>query len=560
MPKKLLSKKVWKDAVGAKSKPKRLHLKADKDGLFNCPVSQCDSDFYQTIRGCRNMFTSATAGITFLTKKVEDVFPKLAVLRKGIQKSKRSRTTNIPMFKRDCNFDKLFKQWLCSPVGGLKSYTQSSQISCRVLKFFKFCCQDCSADWEIPVKVIDYCIGSISLLSNFIELLKEEWQVGFAGTIGYMNSISHVLDFRRMDDISLNQAFTASEIYIERVKKTLAKKMRCEWNVLLSVEHLSTIGCWASLQEMQKVVPYHADRFAQILINSSSSKHKPPSHDLSFCSAFLTVVFFLLVKATRPMTFQYLTVTMFKSIDSDGVIDQTKFKTQEKYGFDTLIFSDQVQHIVNGYISCIRPHLNPVCDFILVTKNGTQLDRLGEIFGRLVYQAIGKYINPTRYRQIIETESVEKLTVEEQQILSLDQKHTSFVAKIHYQKLKSRNIATKGKQLMEKLSTSFSQDLEQDSEEIPPAEGISNLTIEQVSNQNGKATESINNAVTEIKQSPNMRRKKVSFSQLEDKFLKLGIQKYGNSWSKILTDPEFKFDSSRKSATLCRRAQICKFF
>ena len=148
---------------------------------------------------------------------------------------------------------------------------------------------------------------------------------------------------------------------------------------------------------------------------------------------------------------------MLKNIDSDGVIDQTKFKTQEKYGFDTLIFSGQVQHIVNGYISCIRPHLNPVCDFILVTKNGTQLDSLGEIFGRLVYQAIGKYINPTRYRQIIETESVEKLTVEEQQILSLDQKQTSFITKIHYQKLKLRNISTKGKQLMEKLSTSFSR-------------------------------------------------------------------------------------------------------
>ena len=80
-------------------------------------------------------------------------------------------------------------------MGGLKSYTQSSQMSCRVLKFSKFCCQDCSADWEILVKVIDYCIGSISLLSNFIEFLKEEWHVGFVGTIGYMNSILHVLDF-----------------------------------------------------------------------------------------------------------------------------------------------------------------------------------------------------------------------------------------------------------------------------------------------------------------------------------------------------------------------------
>ena len=92
--------------------------------------------------------------------------------------------------------------------------------------------------------------------------------------------------------------------------------MRCEWNVLLSVEHLSTIGCWASLPEMQKVVPYHADRFAQILINSSSSKHKPPSHDLSFLFGLSNRGIFLASKSNQTDDF-----SMFKNIDSDGVID-----------------------------------------------------------------------------------------------------------------------------------------------------------------------------------------------------------------------------------------------
>ena len=40
----------------------------------------------------------------------------------------------------------------------------------------------------------------------------------------------------------------------------------------------------------------------------------------------------------------------------------------------------------------------------------------------LVYQAIKKHINPTRYRQIVETESSDKLTLEEQEIISEDQK------------------------------------------------------------------------------------------------------------------------------------------
>ena len=43
------------------------------------------------------------------------------------------------------------------------------------------------------------------------------------------------------------------------------------------------------------------------------------------------------------------------------------------------------------------------------------------------FLAIEKYVNPTRYRQIIETEKDEKLTVEEQVSLSEDQKKLSYL-------------------------------------------------------------------------------------------------------------------------------------
>ena len=72
------------------------------------------------------------------------------------------------------------------------------------------------------------------------------------------------------------------------------------------------------------------------------------------------------------------------------------------------------------------------------------------IFDRVVYEAIGKYINPTCYRQIIETESIEKLYTSEQANLSQDQKHTSAFAKTHYQKLKSEDIAAKVKKISDK--------------------------------------------------------------------------------------------------------------
>ena len=63
---------------------------------------------------------------------------------------------------------------------------------------------------------------------------------------------------------------------------------------------------------------------------------------------------------------------------------------------------------------------------------------------KLVFDAIDKYIHPTRYRQIVETQSLNELTYEEQRILSEDKKHSSAVAKVHYQKRQSREVALKG--------------------------------------------------------------------------------------------------------------------
>ena len=115
------------------------------------------------------------------------------------------------------------------------------------------------------------------------------------------------------------------------------------------------------------------------------------------------------------------------------------------------LFSVDVLTLVTGYMNYIRRRLNAACNYLLVCRNGTQIWKLTNIFGRVVYEAIGKYINPTRYRQIIETESIEKLNTSEQANLSQDQKHTSAVAKMHHQKRESKDIAAKAKKIMDKL-------------------------------------------------------------------------------------------------------------
>ena len=248
------------------------------------------------------------------------------------------------------------------------------------------------------------------------------------------------------------------------------------------------------------------------------------------------------------MIYQYLTVDMFLSIGESGIIDQTMFKTQEKYGFDSLVFDKEVVDIVQGYLLCIRKRLSPQCNYLLISRNGKQLTKLSDIFGRMVYVAIGKYINPTRLRQIIETESAERLDHNNQQIISEDQKHTSRVAKVFYKKQKSQEVAVKAKNCMKILY---------DTANCPPESSIeknkvtdNNVTDSAVAEATASETTS-NEKIHEGKRNP-----KIPFSRHEDDFIRIGIKKYGKGrWTSILADCDFKFHPRRKAATLSVRAK-----
>ena len=148
--------------------------------------------------------------------------------------------------------------------------------------------------------------------------------------------------------------------------------------------------------------------------------------NLIFSSRFITTLLYLRVKCSRPMTFQFLTVSMInKARTNGGFIDQTEFKTAAWYIFDTLIIDDDVMALIDLYLQHIRPRLNPQFYYVLLSTNGTQIQSLTTSMTMLVHEAIGKYIHPTCYQQIVETESSERLTLEEQHFITdtEDQKH-----------------------------------------------------------------------------------------------------------------------------------------
>ena len=128
---------------------------------------------------------------------------------------------------------------------------------------------------------------------------------------------------------------------------------------------MNSINCWATLANLKKVSAFYANRYKQITLNSTTPPCIVP-YNLSFATSFIVAILFLMVKASRPMTYKHLTVEMIKSINENGIIIETLFKTNEKYGFDSLLFSVDVLPLVTGYMNNTPPRLNPACNYLLV--------------------------------------------------------------------------------------------------------------------------------------------------------------------------------------------------
>ena len=226
-----------------------------------------------------------------------------------------------------------------------------------------------------------------------------------------------------------------------------------QWTSELDIDALEAKGHWATLEELLEVVGRYLPRYESVL---KSCKKKPDAVlpiDLSFATKFLAVYLFIIkVKGSRPMTYQYLKVEMVhKAKTNRGFIDQKMFKTAGKFGFDSLYLTETSMQVLNGYINHIRPLFRPTCDFVLVTRSGGQHNKLGELMSKLVFDATGKYVHPTRYRQIVETASSRQLSSSPQSTISEDQKHSSVVARVHYQKKRSREVASKALEYLERL-------------------------------------------------------------------------------------------------------------
>ena len=242
-------------------------------------------------------------------------------------------------------------------------------------------------------------------------------------------------------------------------------------------------------------MPYHSPKYETILDICLNNDSPPTISQLAFSTRFIITFLFLRVKCTRPMSYQYLTLKMVEDAKlNGGFIDQTTFKTHDRYTFDTLVLNDAVLQILDSYKENIRPLCNPSCDYFVITTTGTQYTSFSTAMSLLVHEAIGKHVNPTRYRQIVETKSNEVLSEKERDTISKDQKHSSYVAKRVYQKQLSRQVAVGGKACMEKIlgkgrdehTKDFASSVSKDKSKINEGRGTSSHLLPSPSSSNVK--------------------------------------------------------------------------
>ena len=99
------------------------------------------------------------------------------------------------------------------------------------MKFLKFCSGE--DEDELTSSFIDYCLGCPQLITDFAEVLKNEWKIGSSAQVSYLCAVSDLIDFRKAHGASADalRKFGISEVYLTRGKKFLARQKKIEWSL-----------------------------------------------------------------------------------------------------------------------------------------------------------------------------------------------------------------------------------------------------------------------------------------------------------------------------------------
>ena len=473
----------WNVIDGAAKQKRMLKLRPDEDGIFMCPLESCMHTGFKSSRGLRKHIDTRHDWYYYFDSK--PTVKRDQVVADPLKVRSKCLTQSVPSFSLKEGIGLDFCKWLRAPLGGGKNEREAIQIAKRGMKFLLHVMgEDFIADTQASADYIDCAVGSASAVIKFMETITSKWGMSSSGALNYLKSICDLADFRKSQGVpdAVLRAFSVTEVYLRRGKENLQRKKSLEYSRNLDLESLIIKDSWCTLEEMQKVIPYHAPRYKAVYEKCSDAEAAVTINELAFASRFVATYLFLRVKCSRPKTFQFITLKMVEIAKGNGgFIDQTEFKTAKKYIFDTIILEQEVFNVLDMYVSAIRPRMHPSCDYLVVSNSGCQYNSFTTAMTVLVKQAIGKYVHPTRLRQIVETTSSDRLTPAEQEIVSADQKHGSEMARRSYKKRLSRDVATQGKECMAKmLGASLTETTEELAQILKAAKASVNTVDESV--------------------------------------------------------------------------------
>jgi hypothetical protein len=577
----------WGSMEGAAKKKKVLSLRCGTKGIFECPVETCLHVGFQSVRGLRKHINVIHPWFYYFDVRPQFKREDVTIIRhRG-----KSRTKSVLCLEK--GFGLAFCEWLQSFTGCGKSATQAEITATRALKYLSYCLGD-GMEEIITVKYVDCCLGSGEMFTEFLSHLSRDLGFASSGILAYVKAIKSLLDFRKTSPLSDNvlRSFTILDTYLTRATSNYTRLRTDECKRNMSLENLIARDSWATVEDMSAVLPFHTDRFLELSKRCKEAPQSMNKMELAFITRFIITFLFVRVKGARPKTFKLITIAMFKyAKQNGGYIDQSQFKTADKYMYDTVILTQPVMEILQDYIDHARPLMNPCCDNVVVNTAGKEYVTWGFGMQLLVHEAIGKHIPPTRWRQILETASGDNLQPDEQAAVSADQKHSSYVAQQSYKKKLSRDVANRGREAVMKLVGADSEthtaelasmigsqvnsegseqqlpgtsanendrdieiipddDVENEKEDTEVVPDVEVVSVVGVDLEERKVK--IENIETSQRTTRSGQRR---FTAAEDNYLRQGIEKYGSSnWSKILHDPEYSFQEERSRDSLRVRA------
>ena len=275
----------------------------------------CDHDGFKSQRGCSKHVNTNHSWFFFFDEEPDNASTKELDDDDTSGEITKQTARVMPSFSVSSQIGELFTKCLTGSGGGCKKDRTAQQIAKRHFKFLKFCCED---EEELSFELLDFSLCSHSLLFKFIDYLQDECKLGHCGRLGYIDAISELIDFRKINGASdtVLRNLSSTELYLKRARKTVAQTMRLQWTQDLHIETLDARGHWATLEELLEVVTFHLPRYENTVKTCKTIPGQVNPSDLTFATQFVAVYLFIKVKGSRPMAYQYLTDDM--ATDSEG--------------------------------------------------------------------------------------------------------------------------------------------------------------------------------------------------------------------------------------------------